>query len=511
MVENDINSKDDTIDNIKGESDTDVKDEDDSDNEDAETESIKEQSHPKDEKSSSKNTITIKKQTIMLMGVAVIALIVIAFVAMPRPTGYVAATGAAEVGASAGDTITVKYIGKLIDGSVFDEGELTFELGAGQMIAGFDSAVVGMELGDEKTVSIPPEGAYGEYDESQMMEIPRVQELQKLSSIPYSTLSASTTNEVKEGAVFYIEAFDWEIKILKIDGDNVTFENQPPAVGTVINPQGQPWPYEISELTDETIEVTALATEGASISTAMGELRVSEITDEMITLDMNHKLAGETLVFDIEVTGLEKPKKYEKPELEIFIMSYCPYGLQMAKAVVPVAELLGDKADIKIKFVNYAMHGKEEIDENTRMNCIQEEQLDVFWAYMGCFLGSGDVDACLATAKVDTAKLDSCMARTDEQFGLTESFQDQSTWTGGRYPPYKVHDADNLKYSVQGSPTVILNGKSESVARSPEAVKEAVCNAFVTAPEECSQMLSTASSSPGFGYGAGADTLASCG
>lgn len=67
--------------------------------------------------------------------------------------------------ASAGDTVQVHYTGKLDDGSVFDSSKardpLEFTVGSGQVIAGFDQAVTGMAPGDEKTVRIPAEEAYG--------------------------------------------------------------------------------------------------------------------------------------------------------------------------------------------------------------------------------------------------------------------------------------------------------------------------------------------------------------
>lgn len=89
-----------------------------------------------------------------------------------------------------GDTISVNYVGKLEDGTIFDtsvkevavEAEiynqmrnyepLTFTIGEGQMIKGFDEGVVGMQVGEEKTLTIPPEEAYGEYREEFVREIP---------------------------------------------------------------------------------------------------------------------------------------------------------------------------------------------------------------------------------------------------------------------------------------------------------------------------------------------------
>jgi peptidylprolyl isomerase len=65
-----------------------------------------------------------------------------------------------------GDTVRVHYTGRLEDGEVFDSSHgrqpLEFTIGSGQVIAGFDQAVSGMETGAERTVTIPAEQAYGE-------------------------------------------------------------------------------------------------------------------------------------------------------------------------------------------------------------------------------------------------------------------------------------------------------------------------------------------------------------
>jgi peptidylprolyl isomerase len=70
-----------------------------------------------------------------------------------------------------GDTVTVHYRGTLADGSVFDASEgrepLLFTVGEGDVIPGFDSAVLGLEVGEKKTVVIPSDEAYGpRYDEA---------------------------------------------------------------------------------------------------------------------------------------------------------------------------------------------------------------------------------------------------------------------------------------------------------------------------------------------------------
>lgn len=81
--------------------------------------------------------------------------------------------------ATNGDTVHIHYTGRLDDGSVFDSSEgrdpLTFELGAGQVVPGFESAVLGMKVGEKTTTTIPPELAYGERRDELVMSMPREQ------------------------------------------------------------------------------------------------------------------------------------------------------------------------------------------------------------------------------------------------------------------------------------------------------------------------------------------------
>lgn len=81
--------------------------------------------------------------------------------------------------AKAGDTVRVHYTGTLDDGTVFDSSEgrdpLEFTLGTGQVIAGFDRGVTGMQPGDERTVVIPAQDAYGEPREELVLQVPRSQ------------------------------------------------------------------------------------------------------------------------------------------------------------------------------------------------------------------------------------------------------------------------------------------------------------------------------------------------
>lgn len=81
--------------------------------------------------------------------------------------------------ATSGDTVHVHYTGRLDDGTQFDSSDgrapLSFTLGSGQVVPGFDAAVDGMEIGETKTTRLPAAQAYGERDDRMTVQVPREQ------------------------------------------------------------------------------------------------------------------------------------------------------------------------------------------------------------------------------------------------------------------------------------------------------------------------------------------------
>lgn len=79
--------------------------------------------------------------------------------------------------AKTGDTVRIHYTGTLEDGTTFDSSEgrdpLEFTVGSGQIIPGLDAAIPGMSVGEEKTVTIPPENAYGHPNPEARQRVPR--------------------------------------------------------------------------------------------------------------------------------------------------------------------------------------------------------------------------------------------------------------------------------------------------------------------------------------------------
>ncbi len=133
-----------------------------------------------------------------------------------------------------GDTVSVHYVGTLDDGTQFDTSRkndepLVTTVGAGEVIKGFEEALIGMEKGETKTIHLSAEDAYGERAEEAVTTVPR----------------------------------------------NMFPEDAEPQLGGMVGvklPDGNVAPA-----------------------------RITAVTDEEITLDLNHPLAGERLTFELEV------------------------------------------------------------------------------------------------------------------------------------------------------------------------------------------------------------------
>jgi protein-disulfide isomerase len=171
----------------------------------------------------------------------------------------------------------------------------------------------------------------------------------------------------------------------------------------------------------------------------------------------------------------------DKPEVELFVMTHCPYGTQAEKGFIPAILELGDSIDASIKFVHYFLHEPEETETPIQI-CIREEQEDKFLPYLKCFLEDGDSDRCLTEAKVNKAKLNTCVDNKYEDLYVADSALSEG-------------------YGVRGSPTLIVNGVESKAGRSAQAYLDGICVAFNEAPEACSTVLDDATPSPGFGYG----------
>lgn len=214
-----------------------------------------------------------------------------------------------------------------------------------------------------------------------------------------------------------------------------------------------------------------------------------------IPINLDEKQAGtaNTNSDANQVTSCESIKKSDKPSLEAFIVSQCPYGLQMQRILAklvkdePVAKeniivrYFGSIADGKIE----SMHGEEEAQENLKQICLREEQGAKYWNYISCYITEGKPDSCLSSAGVNKANLNACIK--DASRGLKYAKAD-----------FDLSD----KYGVQGSPTLILGDtKIDEFSfggRTEDALKSIICCASNDQVDYCSKELSKESASAGF-------------
>ena len=252
-----------------------------------------------------------------------------------------------------------------------------------------------------------------------------------------------------------------------------------------------------------------------TITLANGQIMNSYVDKELTkffpqAMDLNEeKQASEPS--NAQASNNEIQFKTKVPVVDLFVMSYCPYGTQIEKAIIPVADLLKDKIEFSLKFVNYAMHGEKEINEQMSQYCIQKEEPEKFLSYLSCFLEDGDSSGCISKIGVDQSNLDNCVSVIEDEYGIKSSFADKTTWKSGRFPLFSIYDEECSKYGVSGSPTFVLNGNKVSVARSQSAILEKICSAFIDSPAECEAGMSISSEAPGFGYSKnGTDTQATC-
>ncbi len=225
------------------------------------------------------------------------------------------------------------------------------------------------------------------------------------------------------------------------------------------------------------------------------------------------------LAEDLPLPDLTPPEtreipQTEKPIVEVFVMSHCPYGTQIEKAILPVYETLGDKIDLKIRFVDYVMHGETEIWEQANQYCIQKDQKEKYFEYLSCFLEDGDGEQCLEEVGINTEVMETCVTEADEEFNLAANLADTGSWLSGQFPLFNIDKGLNELYKAQssdgrwGSPGLVINGVLiEGAPRNPATLLGLIGSAFIELPEETlGANLSSETPSPGFGYeGTGSD------
>lgn len=205
-----------------------------------------------------------------------------------------------------------------------------------------------------------------------------------------------------------------------------------------------------------------------------------------------------------QVAGAQEQKeipKTDKPEVKLFVMSFCPYGNQAEEIAKPVVDLLKDVVDIEVRYVIYenygsgypeycldkekkycSMHGINEFNQDIRELCVYRQQKDKFWDFV---LG---VNKDCSVSDVET-----CWKKVAQKTGINAAAVSACQKTNAAKFAEEEKQL-NKKYEVSGSPTLVINGVQYTGPRTSEDYKKAICGAFNNPPEVCNQTLSSSTS-----------------
>ncbi len=196
---------------------------------------------------------------------------------------------------------------------------------------------------------------------------------------------------------------------------------------------------------------------------------------------------GSTTDSTTNTQGTKVPTS-EKPKVELFIWGYCPYGVQAQGPLADVAKLLGEDADFEA-VLYYDGHGDYETQQNKIQACIQEEEPDKYWDYAEGFVEEVYPE-CSTTRTVDCDEEESI--KLMKSLGISPSKIMKCVEERGE-ELIAEHSRRAKEYGVTGSPSLVINGVKVNTARTAEAYKTAVCEAFNEAPSDCSETLDSSS------------------
>jgi glutaredoxin len=196
------------------------------------------------------------------------------------------------------------------------------------------------------------------------------------------------------------------------------------------------------------------------------------------------------------------PVKTARPSVDLYVMSFCPYGTQAETVMSPVVDLLKSRADIRVRYITSvsgttadsvdSLHGMPEAKEDLQQICINKYYPEKFWSYLNAFN-----DACYPSWQ-NAAVLESCRKNTTATLGIDSAKITACAEGAEGIALLRADEAASTKDGATASPMLFINGVKYSGARTPEAFKQAICNSFETAPAECSTVLSsTSASAPG--------------
>jgi len=202
-------------------------------------------------------------------------------------------------------------------------------------------------------------------------------------------------------------------------------------------------------------------------------------------LDKKEVLGDTTSGGEAKKLTCDDLKKTQTPSVTAFVVSQCPYGLQMQRVMkMAIGEEGQLNQSLNVKYIGAiengkitSMHGDKEAQENLRQICIREEQKDLYWPYVSCYMQEGKGDECATKTGVNTASLQSCV--TDASKGLAYAKKD-----------FDIADT----YKIGSSPTLLVNDQIVSEfdfgGRTSNALKDIVCCSSSAKAGFCGKELS---------------------
>lgn len=184
----------------------------------------------------------------------------------------------------------------------------------------------------------------------------------------------------------------------------------------------------------------------------------------------------------------EEIPKTQRPTVELFVMSLCPYGIKAEKEILPVIKSFDDRVDFKIKFIVnvkgstidevVSMHGNSESREDARQAAIMKYYSDKFQSYIEKI----DKNSCVISC--GAVKLEDYWKRAAQELGMDVKKIESFAYGQEGINLLKQNETDARKYEVSASPTMIINGiKSQAIYQGPKAVEQAIYSAFTNPPK----------------------------
>ncbi len=217
-----------------------------------------------------------------------------------------------------GDTVEVNYILATTDEIVLDtsfpevanwglnasleDAPVLLKLGDGRVIEGFEKALIGMKVGEQKEVLIPPDKAFGNWSEEHVKTFSRTSHFPRTDVISRNEFTVLFQDEPIEGRVYSMTF--WNLSVLEIAGNEIKIVNN--AInGSFDSNRGSV----VVEVADADITVRIDPIINSTVITLDGVGKVIAVSDASYTVDLNHPLAGQSLLIFVRVEKIIKPSE----------------------------------------------------------------------------------------------------------------------------------------------------------------------------------------------------------